>query len=224
MMGGSKIRKAASDSIVKVHITTKLMKGKDIKVGEEVFDMYDNKWTLPETFRGINMTAGVQFDETCVTDDNKPADTDDVRLFFVQEMKGDNNDAYEITISPSTFPGTYYFVGDTLLRSETTGDDEPYQWILPKGKISSEITFTMEADGDPATFEFTVNALRAKNEQGDYEMMKFIKYNISGTEESDKGHAAHNNDLLSGKKRGEKTEETETPGESTSTEEQNPNG
>lgn len=201
MMGGA-IRKAASEEIVKVHVTSKLMKGSELEAGMEVEDMYGNTHTLPAVFRGINMTTGAQFDEGCFTAAGKPGDSDEIRLFFVVDMKGaEGTDAYEITISPSTFPGTYYFVGDTLLRSETSGEDEPYQWVLPKGKISSEITFTMEADGDPATFEFTVNALRAKNADGDYEMMKFVKYNFASTKEETAGHTKHNKELLTGASR-----------------------
>ena len=38
-----------------------------------------------------------------------------------------------------------YITGDTYARSEVTGDDEYFQFIVPKGKITSENTITMEA-------------------------------------------------------------------------------
>lgn len=199
MMGGA-VKRATSDNVVKVHVTSKLYKVADFNAATKIVDTYGNEYDKPEEFKAIDMTTGARYDEECIKGGvNKstgeaiaaPEDTDEIRVFFVQEMKGEGGDAFEITISPSTFPGTYYFVGDTLLRSEISGDDEPYQWILPKGKISSEVTFTMEAEGDPATFEFTVNALRAKNENGEYEMMKFIKYNFDSTSTEAGVHDTH---------------------------------
>ena len=38
-----------------------------------------------------------------------------------------------------------YVMGDTFARSEITGEDEYFQFILPKAKVTSENTITMEA-------------------------------------------------------------------------------
>lgn len=62
-----------------------------------------------------------------------------------------------IDIGASTFPGTYYAVGDTYARSATTGKDEEFQLIIPKAKVLSENTITMEAEGDPSV-DFMYNA------------------------------------------------------------------
>lgn len=43
-----------------------------------------------------------------------------------------------------------YVMGDTFARSEITGEDEYFQFILPKAKVTSENTITMEAEGDPS--------------------------------------------------------------------------
>lgn len=80
----------------------------------------------------------------------------------------------EIVISADTFPGTYYVTGDTYARSETTGQDEFFQFILPKAKVQSEVTLTMEAEGDPSTFSMNLKVLRP--ESG--EMMKLVKYSL----------------------------------------------
>ena len=55
-----------------------------------------------------------------------------------------------IEISANSFPGTYYITGDTFARSETTGKDEFFQFIIPKAKVTSENTITLEAEGDPS--------------------------------------------------------------------------
>lgn len=54
-------------------------------------------------------------------------------------------DGAVIDIGASSFPGTYYAVGDTYARSEKTGKDEEFQLIIPKAKVLSENTITMEA-------------------------------------------------------------------------------
>lgn len=82
--------------------------------------------------------------------------------------------AIEVEISPATFPGTYYITGDTFARSEANSKDEFFQFVVPKGKILSENTLTMEAEGDPSTFSMNVKVLRPKTGG----MMKLIKYNI----------------------------------------------
>ena len=80
----------------------------------------------------------------------------------------------EIVISADKFPGTYYVTGDTYARSEANGTDEFFQFVLPKAKMQSEVTLTMEAEGDPTTFNMTLKVLRPE----DGEMMKLIKYNL----------------------------------------------
>lgn len=80
----------------------------------------------------------------------------------------------QIVISSDKFPGTYYITGDTYARSEATGEDEFFQFIIPKAKMQSEVTLTMEAEGDPSTFNMSLKVLRPSN--GD--MMKLVKYSL----------------------------------------------
>lgn len=80
----------------------------------------------------------------------------------------------KIVISSDKFPKTYYITGDTYARSEATGDDEFFQFIIPKAKMQSEVTLTMEAEGDPSTFNMSLKVLRPENG----EMMKLVKYSL----------------------------------------------
>ena len=106
---------------------------------------------------------------------------DHIRIFWdeIIENETGSETAIEVTISPSTFPGTYKVVGDTFMRSQDTGKDEPFQFIINKAKVSSEVTITLEAEGDPSTFDMTLNVLRDTNDDGENEMMKLVRYNIS---------------------------------------------
>lgn len=80
----------------------------------------------------------------------------------------------KIVISSDKFPETYYITGDTYARSEATGKDEFFQFIIPKAKMQSEVTLTMEAEGDPSTFNMSLKVLRP----ADGDMMKLVKYSI----------------------------------------------
>jgi hypothetical protein len=139
--------------------------------------------------RVINMTTGVRTQVTSATNydgehilkfynpamgtvEETPGSSGDrVRLFW-EEKVDQKGAAVEITISPNTFPGTYRIVGDTFIRSQKTGADEAFQFVINKAKVQSNVTLTLEAEGDPSTFEMTLTVLR--DDSGD--MMKLIRY------------------------------------------------
>ena len=100
-----------------------------------------------------------------------------------------------IEISANSFPGTYYAVGDTYARSEVTGEDEFFQFIIPKAKVQSENTITLEAEGDPSVFNMSLKVLRST----DGAMMKLVKYELAGasvTGEDDNASIYHNHILI----------------------------
>lgn len=80
-----------------------------------------------------------------------------------------------ITIKPDSFPGTYYVTGDTMIRSERTGKDEYFQFVIPKAKMTAEQTISLEAEGDPTTFNMSLQVLRSENGN----MVQFIKYEFA---------------------------------------------
>lgn len=101
-----------------------------------------------------------------------------VEVFYGVKIGGEANfsgDATLITINAANFPGTYKFVGDTVIRSQETGADEPFQMVIEKCKMQSEFTITMEAEGDPSVFDMNLRVLR----DNDNNMIKFIKYNLA---------------------------------------------
>lgn len=88
-------------------------------------------------------------------------------------------DATVIEISPNTFPGAYYVTGDTYARSEKTGKDEFFQFIIPKAKVKSENTISLEAEGDPTVFNLSLRVLRPA---GGGAMMKLVKYSLDAVQ------------------------------------------
>jgi hypothetical protein len=89
-------------------------------------------------------------------------------LLFENDTTADND---TVIINANKFPGTYAVIGTTYARSETTGKDDIFKFVIPKAKIQSETTLTMEAEGDPTVIGMTLKVLRAGN--GD--MMALIK-------------------------------------------------
>jgi len=80
-----------------------------------------------------------------------------------------------INVDANSFPGTYYVTGDTYARSAITGNDEFYQFIIPKAKVKSGNTITLEAEGDPSVFNLDLHVLRPTSGP----MMKLVKYDMT---------------------------------------------
>ena len=80
-------------------------------------------------------------------------------MMFEGDAKNSSN---EIVISANTFPGTYTVVGKTFAR-DMSGKDSLFTWYVPKAKVNSEVTLTMEAEGDPTVFDMTLRVLRDKD-------------------------------------------------------------
>ena len=125
----------------------------------------------PEKFKWVDMTTGARGNQDNLPDAQVSEKTI-YRFFWEEVANGENIEATELVISPDKYPGTYRVVGDALIRSEKTGKDEAFQFVINKAKMLSEVTLTMQAEGDPSTFNMTLNVLR--DEEGN--MMSLIKY------------------------------------------------
>ena len=93
----------------------------------------------------------------------------------------------EVVINADSFPGNYAIVGKTYIRDQATGKDSPFFFYIPNAKIQVNGTLTMEADGDPTTFEMQVKALKGKYTDAESNandntlvVFKQIAYNVEG--------------------------------------------
>lgn len=91
-------------------------------------------------------------------------------LSMMFENNPEANDGI-ITINANTFPGNYAVVGKTFARDIKTGKDHLFTWFVPNAKVNSEVTLTMEAEGDPTVFDMNLRVLRTS----DGTMVKMIK-------------------------------------------------
>lgn len=119
--------------------------------------------------KSITYTTATFYDATGSTAASNAATWADVTFASTNPMT--------IEINAEQFPGTYYVVGDTYARREDNGVDEFFQFIIPKAKIQSGQTITMQADGDPSTFSMTLKVLRP----ADGVMMKLVKYTVAAS-------------------------------------------
>ena len=78
----------------------------------------------------------------------------------------------KLVIEADDFPGTYKIVGDTYARNRDTGEDEYFQFVIPRAKMSAEQTLTLEAEGDPSTFNLNLTVLRPDSGN----MIELIQY------------------------------------------------
>lgn len=81
---------------------------------------------------------------------------------------------HQIIVDAVHFPGTYRLVGETFSRSRKTGKDHRYQFEIPLCKMGAENNLTLQADGDPTTFNMTLKVLRRE----DGVMMKLTQYSV----------------------------------------------
>lgn len=85
---------------------------------------------------------------------------------------------HQIIVDSSHFPGTYRLVGETFSRSRSTGKDQRFQFEIPLCKMGTENSFTLEAEGEPTTFNMTLKVLRRE----DGVMMKLTQYNTESAQ------------------------------------------
>ena len=135
-----------------------------------------------------NVTAqAVYFDPKTMEpfQDGTPIAEGEVIYKFTRSVAYDGNSiGNTIEISADKFPGTYRVVGETLVRDKATGEDQRFQFIIPEAKMSAESTsITLQADGDPVVFSFTMDVLRPDNGV----MMKFVQFDVADNDEENDG-------------------------------------
>lgn len=211
MLGGAIHRGTSDKDLVTVRHTEEVVCGANGIVPKPVDHITDAEYTVVATtaapVRVINLTTGARTQLTEGTIDGTKAITfineamglaedgvatkqgDRLRIFWTETYNkaADADKAVEVTISPDTFPGTYRVVGDTFMRSQATGKDEAFQFVIGKAKVQSNVTITLEAEGDPSTFEMTLTVLRSDNERGEKEMMKLIRYGSAAADAANEG-------------------------------------
>ena len=82
--------------------------------------------------------------------------------------------AEKISFKAKNFPKYCRIVGDTLIKNEATGENEPFQMVAHKAKPQANFTLTMASEGDPTTLEMTFDLFA--DASVDDEFISYIKY------------------------------------------------
>jgi hypothetical protein len=96
--------------------------------------------------------------EVTVTLEDALMSLETLSLLFENDPTGKDT----VIINANKFPGTYSVIGTTYARNEADGKDHVFKFVIPKAKIQSETTLTMEAEGDPSVIGMTLKVLRTK--------------------------------------------------------------
>lgn len=80
---------------------------------------------------------------------------DVVLLDYYVEYK---HDATQVSILPDKFAPYMYVEGSSLVRRASDGMDLPVEFVIPKFKVTTALTFTLQSTGDPSTFTFQGDA------------------------------------------------------------------
>lgn len=186
MLGG-KLKEASSSDKVKIRLTEEVVLESDsvegaVKLPTVKNHINDEPYnTQPDKYKYINLDTGDRGE----VDTGHPLSSttckagQHLRIFWEQEADGTTNGtATEIVISPNTFPGVYRVYGDTFMRN-ADGKDQAMQFIIGKAKVLSNTTITMQAEGDPSTFEITLKVMKSTNDgTGESKMFRLVSYEL----------------------------------------------
>lgn len=117
-------------------------------------------------------TAGVLGEEVDVTGDAGALTTtaeEGTQLAIFYESATDEGSTL-VTFSSDKFPSIYRVVGTTLVRDED-GVDRPFQFVIPRAKLQSGFTFTMDPE-NVSTFDFNLNVLVEKGTRKLYDIIR----------------------------------------------------
>ena len=107
-------------------------------------------------------------DDVAITDGNAG-----IQYVAYYQFESKNN-AEKISFKAKNFPKYCRIVGDTLIKNEATGVNEPFQMVAHKAKPQANFTLTMASEGDPTTLELTFDLFASQ--ENDDEFISYIKY------------------------------------------------
>lgn len=80
--------------------------------------------------------------------------------------------AEKVSFTTDNFPVTCKIVGETIIKNEATGENEPFQMVVYKAKPLADFTLDMASEGEPAKFEMNFELLA----DTDNKFIDYIKY------------------------------------------------
>lgn len=124
----------------------------DLPVGTPTVYLVDKGLITDEITTFTMGTTGLEKE---LTVDSGAVSGDQIMVFY--DFVTTNVDATQVTFSGESFPATYRVVGDTIVRGQD-GIDRKMQFVIPKAKLQSSFSLTMDAE-NVSTFDFNLDVL-----------------------------------------------------------------
>ena len=170
LLAGAEVEKGVTN-IFKREVLTAVDDGGIIKITLSQTPVNGTVTVFPLSSDAV---AGEEEDITVMDNDiiitNGTAGTQYVAYY---QFKSDSN-AEKISFKAKNFPKYCRIVGDTLIKNEATGENEPFQMVAHKAKPQANFTLTMASEGDPTTLEMTFDLFASQ--ENDDEFISYIKY------------------------------------------------
>lgn len=162
LLAGSTVQDGTAKNITRYEVVVAGATGKIVTTHEPVgeitaFDGADGNLGTPWTVTGSDTTLAV----------TEATEGDLVALFY-ESLAGP--DATVVTFSSDKFPSIYKVVGTSLVRDEE-GVDHAFQFIIPRAKLQSGFTFTMDPE-NVSTFDFNLNVLVNSGDKKLYDIVR----------------------------------------------------
>lgn len=170
LLAGAEVEKGTTN-VFKREVLTAVDDEGSVKITLSETPVNDTVTVFPLSSDAV---AGEEEDIT-VTDSNVTIITGTAGTQYVAyyQFESDSN-AEKISFKAKNFPKYCRIVGDTLIKNETTGENEPFQMIAHKAKPQANFTLTMASEGDPTTLEMTFDLFASQ--ENDDEFISYIKY------------------------------------------------
>lgn len=143
---------------------TSITLSRPAKVGSYVWIAMLQDGILSTSSRLLNKVAEENMTEFKLSDfNNAPVVAEDAmyRVFYEWEMGLDAaEELSELTVLADKFAGTYRFIGDTVLFNQYTGLNDIFQIEIPKLKLDSSYSMSLNASTEAVVFSFKGKALR----------------------------------------------------------------
>jgi len=171
LLAGAEVEKG-STNVFKREVLTADDNTGDVKITLSKTPVTDTVTVFPLSFDAV---AGEEIEVITVTDKvvTIAADTDSTQYVAYYQFESNSN-AEKISFKAKNFPKYCRIVGDTLIKNEATGVNEPFQMIAHKAKPQANFTLTMASEGDPTTLEMTFDLFA--DASVDDEFISYIKY------------------------------------------------
>lgn len=117
--------------------------------------------TQNEAYRATEGTVGTEVTSGGFVSlaSNTIAQGDKIVVYYTAATLANQNHTHQLTLTSTDFPPIVKMVGESFLLDQDTGKKIAMQIEIPRFKLDTNFSFTLEAEGDASVFDFSGVAL-----------------------------------------------------------------